>query len=129
MQGWMRSAGLALFLFPLAAQAGGQGLPATDEVRVLPKIVKDCRKASDRDEITVCGTAERSPYRLPEMPRRFDPNGDMESVSRERHRLFEVGETGIGSCSNVGPGAPFGCTFKLWKEEEQQKQGHDRKPD
>ena len=114
------AASLSIYLdSPASAQAdpGVQGPPSP------PKIIRDCRNVP-KDEIVVCGTQERSPYRLPEPSPRFDPQGGVDSVSRERNNLFDVGETGIGSCSNVGPGGPFGCTFKQWKHKEQQSQGH-----
>ena len=84
--------------------------------QILPVIDKPCR--SDEEEIVVCGRREerRSPYRLPEPPPRFDPGGNEESVSRERHDLYEQGDTGIHSCSTVGPGGWTGCTFKKWKD-------------
>jgi hypothetical protein len=44
----------------------------------------------------------------------------MESVSRERHKLMEVGDTGIHSCSVVGPGGWTGCDLKVIKRAEQQ---------
>ena len=91
-----------------------------------PKIIPDCRR-SGPDEITVCGGQKRSPYRLPEPEPGFDPDGDVDSVSRERNALFDVDESGIGSCSTVGPGGAFGCSFKRWKQAEQQKQGHSSK--
>ena len=47
---------------------------------------------------------------------RFDPGGTVESVSRERHRLYEVGESGIGSCSPSGPGGTEGCSFRRFKQ-------------
>ncbi len=90
---------------------------------VLPKIVPECRQG-DGAEVVVCGRRRRSPYRLPEPPAVFDPDGGADSVSRERNALFDHGETGIGSCSNSGPGGPFGCTFKRWKHDQQQRQGH-----
>jgi hypothetical protein len=92
------------------------------EKPLLPRITPDCRKP-DPNEIVVCGSRdERSPYRLPPPPPPvFDWRGSAPSVSRERNGLFDVGETGIGSCSNVGPGGPFGCTFKQWKHQEQQR--------
>jgi hypothetical protein len=88
----------------------------------LPRIIPKCRIGGE--EIVVCGRPLRSPYRLPEPPPGFDPGAGVSSVSRERNALFDVGETGIGSCSNVGAGGPFGCTFKQWKHAEQQNQGH-----
>lgn len=83
---------------------------------ILPTIDKPCQ--SNEEEIVVCGRREerRSPYRLPEPPPRFDAGGGEESVSRERHSLYEQGDSGIHSCSTVGPGGWTGCTFKKWKD-------------
>ena len=124
----LRGAGLALLLSVLvpAGPAAAQAEPDFQGPPAPPKIIPDCRR-SGSGEIVVCGRKERSPYRLPEPPPGFDPDGGVDSVSRERNALFDVGETGIGSCSNVGPGGSFGCTFKRWKHEEQQRQGHSSK--
>ena len=107
-------AGVALLVSaPLLAQAPAPVAPA-------PNIVPDC-KAQTAQDIVVCGRrGERSPFRLPPQPEGFDPDGPLPSVSRERHRLYEVGDTGIGSCSNVGPGGWTGCDFLRWKDEHHQ---------
>jgi hypothetical protein len=100
-------------------------LPAQPQVQ-LPKIYKDCaaeaRAARARGDqvVVVCGDREaRSPDRWPES-RGFDPGGPVQSVSRERHSLYEVGETGIGSCGTVGPGGFTGCMHKSWKQQREQ---------
>ena len=123
-----RSACSALLLSALvpAGPASAQADPEAQGPPSPPKIIPDCRR-SGSNEVVVCGRQERSPYRLPEPPPGFDPDGGVDSVSRERNALFDVGETGIGSCSNVGPGGSFGCTFKRWKHDQQQRQGHSSK--
>jgi hypothetical protein len=91
-----------------------------------PRIVPDgrCARPSDNlseDELVVCGRRiEPNRYRLPIRPDRFDPSGQVDSVSRERHRLYEVGDSGIGSCSTVGPGGWTGCAFKKFKADVEQ---------
>lgn len=109
----------ALAGFALAAAAPPPPPPAAPAT---PSIVPDCKQRPD--DIVVCGTrGERSPYRLPPQHDGFDPEGSIPSVARERHKLYEVGETGIGSCSNVGPGGWTGCQFRTWKEGRQQRAG------
>jgi len=105
-----------------ASPAAAAAQEVDSEKPLLPRITPDCRKP-DPNEIVVCGDrGERSPYRLPPPPPPvFDWRSATPGVSRERNALFDVGETGIGSCSNVGPGGPFGCTFKQWKHREQQR--------
>ena len=106
----------------VGAQAAAQP-PQPAQVPTAPKIVPDCR--ADGQDIVVCGRrGERSPYRLPPQPEGFDPDGPMSSVSRERHRLYEVGDTGIGSCTNVGPGGWTGCDFRHWRDEHHQRDGN-----
>ncbi len=115
-----------LILSFFTAEAG-LAQPIADEREPLqaltPRIVRDCareaRRALERgDEIVVCAEA-RSPYRLPPSER-FDLAGPVDSVSRERHRLYEHGESGTGSCSTVGPGGWTGCMSKRWKEAREQ---------
>lgn len=117
-----RLAAVIAFLLLAAAAPPAPPAPAPAPVPATPKIVPDCRQRAD--DIVVCGTrGERSPYRLPPQHEGFDPEGSVPSVARERHKLYEVGETGIGSCSNVGPGGWTGCQFKTWKEGRQQRAG------
>lgn len=116
---------IALLLACLPASLSAQAQPPAQPPRsVAPTIVPDCNK-QQAENIIVCGRrGERSPYRLPPQPEGFDPDGPMSSVSRERHRLYEVGDTGIGSCSNVGPGGWTGCDFKRWRDEHHQRDGN-----
>ncbi len=115
--------GLLVFTFIPPGEAVAQRSPDTEAAPELPRILPKCRSVGG-EEIVVCGRPRRSPYRLPEPPAGFDPEAGVASVSRERNALFDVGESGIGSCSNSGPGGPFGCSFKKWKHAEQQNQGH-----
>jgi hypothetical protein len=103
---------------PSAGAAAGDSAPSL-------RIVRDCRGA--RDELVVCGRREeRSSYRLPALHEGFDPDGPVDSVSRERHRLFELGEAGTGSCSTVGGGGWTGCESLAWKHMHQQHDGNTR---
>jgi hypothetical protein len=86
----------------------------------LPKVVEPCVKQAD--EIVVCGNPdELRRYRLPLQDEGFDPDGPVDSVSRERNRLLNHGASGIGSCSTVGPGGYTGCDFIRFKERVEQK--------
>jgi hypothetical protein len=109
----------------LVAAPGRAQAPAAPAGAAPPlKIVPDCGPRVTED-IVVCGRrGERSPYRLPPQREGFDPDGPTMSVARERHRLYEVGDTGIGSCSDVGPGGWTGCQFRAWKEDHQQRDGN-----
>ncbi|WP_162888154.1 hypothetical protein [Sphingomonas mesophila] len=77
-----------------------------------------CR-SEDPDEVLVCADRRRSPYRLPER-KQFDPSGTTMSVMRERQSWAEEGDSGIGSCSAVGPGGWTGCMVKDWKRQRDQ---------
>lgn len=78
-------------------------------------------KSRDPNEVLVCARRGRSPYRLPER-KQFDPSGDTASVMRERQAWAEEGDSGIGSCSAVGPGGWTGCAVQAWKRERDQTQ-------
>jgi hypothetical protein len=121
----VRSAALfsaAAGLLGAAPALAQQQAPAAGPV--LPPVVADCRNQQTQDIVVRGRRGERSPYRLPAQREGFDPDGPMPSVSRERHRLYEVGQTGIGSCSNVGPGGWTGCDFLRWEDEHHQRDGN-----
>ncbi len=79
-------------------------------------------------EIVVCrrgNAGER--YRIPEAlrPDGFDFHQEaIDGVSRERHRLLEGGESGIGSCSASGAAGASGCLSQKFRAWEQQRAGH-----
>ena len=99
-------------LLLLLAQAAG---PAPQDAPKPLQIIRRC-ETGEGEEIVVCGRRDETErYRLPIRPGGFDRNGVVDSVSRERHRLYEVGETGLYSCSNVGPGGYTGYSWKEFK--------------
>ena len=112
----------ALLASPLIAQDEAGPAVTVDQADLplsLPHTFQGCETNSSGDEIVVC--ARRSPnerYRLPRQA--WNPNGATASVSRERHSLYEQGDSGIGSCSTVGPGGWTGCAHKAWKAAREQ---------
>lgn len=114
---------LAAAILPAGA---AQGQPSPVPGTAAPKIVEECPRGQT-DDLVVCGRKDRaSPYRLPRLHEGFDPDGPVDSVSRERHRLFEVGEAGIGSCSTAGAGGWTGCGAIEFKQFHQQHDGNAR---
>jgi hypothetical protein len=114
---------------PLAVQIGllllAQAAAPADPAPSLtgPLVTRACRP--NRDDITICGRRnDAESYRVP-APDGFDPSGTVDSVSRERHRLLDVGASGIGSCSTVGPGGWTGCMLNTWREADEQYAGRN----
>ena len=81
----------------------------------------ECSAGGTSDEVVVCGRRDRGEqYRLPLRQDRFDPGGPVASVSRERNQLLEIPGSGLGSCTNVGPGGMTGClNQQVWRQREQ----------
>ena len=105
-----------MILFLLAAQAVGPAAGEESYIAQLPPIVRRCDPTEEAEEIVVCGRRSQADrYRLPIRDEGFDVNGTTDSVSRDRHRLYEVGESGLYSCSTVGPGGYTGCAWKEFK--------------
>jgi hypothetical protein len=111
---------LPLLATPLAAsedKVAGYMAEAARKFTVVPKC-----EPSGGGEIVVCGKrGESERYRLPVQPRGFDAAGSTDSVSRERHRLIQEGDSGIGSCSTSGPGGWTGCFHQQRRRQCQQK--------
>ena len=116
---WIRSLGALTFTGSIFVGLVGAA-PAQDVPTAGSRVTAQCPKTPLGEELIVCGRRERSPYRLPEPPEGFDPKGPVDSVSRERNRLLDLGATGIHSCSTVGPGGWTGCDLIRWKGAQEQ---------
>lgn len=114
----------ALLLLPGAAADAreGAGSEALTAAPPILKLLTACPRGGPSEDIVVCGRRDGR-YRLPPRDQRFDPSGLQESVARERGRLLEGGEAGIGSCSTAGPGGHTGCFEQQVKRRQQQRAG------
>jgi hypothetical protein len=83
---------------------------------------QECRLRGAEKAITVCGRREgQRRYQVTDPEAPYDPRGRVEGVMTERMGWIGEGDTGIGSCSPVGPGGFTGCHVKAWKRTLQQK--------
>ena len=107
-------AGIAAGLAALPASATAQAQPRVNEIIVYG--TDPCPRSTD-DEVVVCARKPESErYRIPEALRQ---GGSIQSRTAwaERARVFEtVSDTGINSCSPVGPAGYTGCTIELINE-------------
>lgn len=113
---------LLLLLQPAQVPPGDTASAYMAEASKTLNATRRCDPAADPDEVVVCGRrlpAER--YRLPIRPDRFDPKGPIDSISRERHKLIQEGDAGIGSCSAIGPGGSSGCFHRDRKRQCEQE--------
>ena len=113
--------GAVLLLFLQAASSDPTGAYLAEANKTL-SLIRRCDRGADADEVVVCGRRnETERYRLPIRPEGFDKKGPIDSVSRERHRLIQEGDEGIGSCTTVGPGGYTGCFHRSTKRRCEQE--------
>lgn len=114
---------LALSAAVLAATVGGiAALPAVSVAQSgsLGEIIvygnDPCPRATD-DEVVVCvRRPESERYRIPENLRTSGPRQTREAWANKARSFQKVGDTGINSCSAVGPGGHTGCLLQEIKE-------------
>ena len=105
-----------LWLFALSSPVDLSAVASREVAR------QECRLRERTDEITVCGRREQQKrYQVTDPAAPFDPGGNVKGVMRERMGWVGEGDTGIGSCSNVGPSAGTGCFVKAWRRSLQQQ--------
>ncbi|HEY0627334.1 MAG TPA: hypothetical protein VGD10_11450 [Allosphingosinicella sp.] len=69
------------------------------------------------DEIVVCARRpDNERYRIPETLREGERRRDGESWAVRAESLETMGETGIESCSTVGPGGFTGCWAEMMRQ-------------
>jgi len=104
---WMVMAGLTAVVALVPGQVAAQGKP-------LPSLViygdQKCPTDNDGAEVVVCVRRPASEqFRIPKELRDFKVTPENESWASKVVANDHVGDSGIGSCSNVGPGGASGC--------------------
>lgn len=115
-----------LLAFPAPAVAQQQGNIA--EIIVYGD--DPCPRSTD-DQVVVCARRpEAERYRLPQKLRPSGTRQQTESWANRSQVLQTVGDTGINSCSPVGPGGFTGCEIQVINQARQQRQqqSEDNKP-
>ncbi|HEX8213989.1 MAG TPA: hypothetical protein VF582_00790 [Allosphingosinicella sp.] len=113
------AAALAAALFAASAPA------QTDDRRTAQIIVygnDPCPRVTGGDEIVVCARRPESErYRIPEAFREGQRLRDGESWASRAESALEEGDTGIGSCSAVGPAGFTGCWEEMMRQYRQDR--------
>lgn len=84
-----------------------------------------CPRSTD-DEVVVCARRpEKERYRLPEALRPTGPPQLSQSWAVRSKALERAGQTGPGTCSNVGPGGTLGCALSDIQQGVAERQEQD----
>lgn len=103
----------------LAAPAAAQSAPNVAEIIVYGN--DPCPRSTD-DQVVVCARRpEAERYRIPPKMRTSGTPQEMESWARKAESLQTVGQTGINSCSPVGPAGYTGCLTRVIQEAKGQR--------
>lgn len=113
---------------------GYAALPAPATAQAAPNIAEiivygtdPCPRSTD-DQVVVCARRpEAERYRIPPNMRASGTPQEMESWAVRSKNLETVGQTGINSCSPVGPAGYTGCLQRVIQEAKgQRKQSADQ---
>ena len=108
-----------VMLLLLLTLALGPDLAADARQEVLRQ---ECRLKDESADVTVCGRREqKNRYQVTDPNAPYDPKGNDKGAMTERMGWISEGDSGIGSCSNIGPSAGTGCFEKSWRRGLQQK--------
>lgn len=91
-----------------------------------------CPRSTDSDIFVCSRKSERERYRIPEKLRGSGTLQQRESWANKAKAFETYGNTGINSCSPVGPGGWTGCTQQLIKQafdERKQQTQSDTAPE
>ena len=121
----------------VALSAGYAALPAPATAQAQPNIAEiivygndPCPRSTD-DQVVVCARRpETERYRIPPNMRQSGTPQQMQSWAMRSKSLETAGNTGINSCSPVGPAGYTGCLEKLIKEArgERKQQADEENP-
>ena len=121
----------------VAFSGGYAALPATAIAQAQPNIAEiivygndPCPRSTD-DQVVVCARRpEAERYRIPPNMRQSGTPQQMQSWAVRSKSLETAGNTGVNSCSPVGPAGYTGCLEKLIKEArgERKQQADEENP-
>ena len=121
----------------VAVAGGYSALPMPAEAQAQPNIAEiivygnDPCPRSTEDQVVVCARRpEAERYRIPPNMRQSGTPQQMESWAVRSKSLETVGNTGMNSCSPVGPAGYTGCLMKVIKEAngERKQQADEENP-
>ena len=137
MQGLMTKGALAALVLAGLGAAGVASAPAVAQGVSNPPLViygkQKCPTDADGNEIVVC--VRRAPgeqFRIPKELRDLKVTPENESWAAKGAANADVGASGIGSCSTVGPGGGMGCSAqagRFYKREKQDAKADQRAVD
>ena len=113
----------------LAAALAAGAAPAQTDDRRATRIIAygndPCPRVTAGDEIVVCvRRPERDRYRIPEEYREGQRLRDGESWAARAESVEDEGQTGIGSCSAVGPAGFTGCWEEMMRQYRQDRRAN-----
>jgi len=121
----------------VALSGGFAALPAPALAQSEPNVAEiivygndPCPRSTD-DQVVVCARRpEAERYRIPPNMRQSGTPQQMESWAVRSKNLETAGNTGVNSCSPVGPAGYTGCLQKLIKEArgERKQQADEENP-
>lgn len=105
---------VSIVMAGLAAAIAAAPAPIAAQGKQIPSLViygdQKCPTDSDGNEIVVCVRRPASEqFRIPKELRDFKVTPENESWAAKVVANDHIADTGIGSCSNVGPGGATGC--------------------
>ena len=128
------AAGLAVAIAGFAGGSLGSAAPALAQSATTGEVIvygdDPCPRSTD-DEVVVCvRRPETERYRIPENMRTSGTPQERTAWSVKSRALMNVGNTGINSCSAVGPGGHTGCLVQSIREarEQTRQQAEDNRP-
>lgn len=102
------AAGFALM--PAQAQTQDRGI-----MEVIVYGTDPCPRSTDADIVVCVRRGEEERYRIPEAYRGAGPRQPRQAWANRARTLETVSDTGVFSCSAVGPGGHTGCLEELIK--------------
>ena len=128
---------ISLMSAAAVAISGSYVLPAPAIAQAAPNIAEiivygndPCPRSTD-DQVVVCARRpEAERYRIPPNMRQSGTPQEMESWAVRSKNLETVGQTGINSCSPVGPAGYTGCLERVIQQAkgERRQQADDGTP-
>ena len=116
---------LALPLLSLPATSSALAQATASEREKVRQIIvygtDPCPPSNDQEVIVCARRPESERYRIPSKLREPAPSPESESWAARAEALETVGQTGIQSCSPVGPGGASGCLEQLIRQAREER--------